>query len=127
MPSPAFLALLEQLLTPILTGLVRLLAGPANDWLIDHALTFVAGHIARKVRLGPEWSLQLGLTDVDKGIVVFDVYRAGVTPSVFTGVLRPLALTAARQASLAALLGVIFAGAEQKILDAFAKVPPPVA
>jgi len=110
--SPALLALL----TPVITGLVGLISGPAETWLVDHVLTYVAGFIARQVKFNAEWGLS-GATDPANGIVTVTITRSGRTAIVL--VFYALAMTASHQANVAALLGALFHEGEEKALGWF--------
>src|SRR2546423_124339 len=107
--SPALIAIL----LPLLQGILSVFGGPAQNWLIDHVITFVAGHIARVVRLDPNhWALAIAVENAATGVITVDLMRDG--RSSVTVVLEPLALTAAHQATIAALAGALFHEAEVK-------------
>jgi hypothetical protein len=112
--SPALIALLA----PLLHGLLSLLGGTAiENWLLDHSLTWVAGFIARNWKLSGEWTLSGGVSNAAEGIVTVSIYRSGRTVGVFT--VYALALTAAHQTTIAAVVGALFHQGEEQIIGWF--------
>ena len=119
--SPVLVAILG----PLISGLLSLLgASKAEEWLVDHALSFVAGYVERYLKLDASWALQGAVSDAASGTVTLTITRSGRTAAVV--VLEPLGLTAAHQATIAALLGALFHEAEGSILALFQKAAPTV-